>query len=165
MCMTNLLICTFIHLHLLTFFKKAHKHAYPPNGHWDLKASTDWKQAGSKRTGAIITTMSSYSIHSDSRLATRPLSVCRGLYSSSWHLILHCFFVFRRPFDAWSNSQWWSLLCSKFATNQTAENSGRVNRVGHTVTHQRAAHVLWLASKIFCWIADKEEKLVHLSWY
>ena len=29
MCMTNLLICTFIHLNLIAFFKKAHKHAHP----------------------------------------------------------------------------------------------------------------------------------------
>ena len=30
MCMTNLLICTYIHLNRIAFFKKAHKHAYPP---------------------------------------------------------------------------------------------------------------------------------------
>ena len=33
MCITNLLIYTFIHLNLIAFFKKAHKNAYPPNGH------------------------------------------------------------------------------------------------------------------------------------
>ena len=27
--MKNILICTFIHLNLIAFFKKAHKHAYP----------------------------------------------------------------------------------------------------------------------------------------
>ena len=32
--MTNLLICSCIHLlNLIAFFKKAHKHAYPANGH------------------------------------------------------------------------------------------------------------------------------------
>ena len=42
MCMTNLLICTCIHLNLIAFFKAAHKHAYPPppppNGHGALKS-------------------------------------------------------------------------------------------------------------------------------
>ena len=30
MCMKKLLICTLINLNLIAFFKKAHKHAYPP---------------------------------------------------------------------------------------------------------------------------------------
>ena len=39
--MTNLLICTFIHLKHIAFFKKAHKHAYPRTVTEPLKIHID----------------------------------------------------------------------------------------------------------------------------